>query len=56
MKIKSTFIAELLLEGNDLIQIRDCLEDGEYLKDIGMTEAEAEELHHEIKRLISIYN
>jgi hypothetical protein len=51
-----TMIAELLLQGHDLIQIRDCLEDGEYLASTDMTEAEAEEAHHEVKRLISIYN
>lgn len=56
MKIEPSFIAELLLKGNDLTQIRDCLEDGEYLESIGITEKEAEELYNEIKRLINIYN
>jgi len=40
-------VKELLLQGCDLIEIRNCLKDGEYLALIGMTEAEAEEAHNE---------
>ena len=49
-------VRELLLQGFNLLQIRKCLEDGEYLERIGMTEAEAkaaaEEAHHEAGRLL----
>lgn len=44
-------VKELLLQGCDLIQIRNCLKDGEYLALIGITEADAEEAHHEAERL-----
>jgi len=38
-------VKELLLQGFDLIQIRNCLKDGEYLALIGMTAAEAEDAY-----------
>ena len=44
-------VKELLLQGFDLIQIRNSLEDGEYLALIGMTKADAEEAHQEVERL-----
>jgi predicted CoA-binding protein len=47
----NSIVKELLLQGFDLIQIRNSLEDGEYLALIGMTKAEAEEAHNEARVL-----
>jgi hypothetical protein len=49
-------IANLMAEGNDLIQVKECLENEEYLENIGASELKAQELQKEINRLISIYN
>ena len=54
--IVSPFIAELLSDGSDLIQIKDCLEDGEYLSTAGLNTQEVEDLHYETTRLIQLYN
>ena len=49
-------IANLLAAGNDLIQVKECLENEEYLENLGVTELKAQKLQKEIKQLISIYN
>ena len=52
----SGFIADLLSEGSDLLQVKDALEDGDYLSHCGLTTQEVEALHYETTRLIQLYN
>lgn len=48
-KINNEIVNEKRAEGYSLQEISDCLCDGDYLEDWGITQEQAEDAHHEIQ-------
>ncbi len=53
MKTNNKIISEMLERGLSLEEIRDCLDDGQYLGEAGITQEEVEDADVEIRLMIN---